>query len=80
LEWRYLLEQNSYAYLFWNGAYYENRSVNKFIHDTPYGFGLGLSFETKAGIFSLNYAIGKQFNNPIDIRAAKVHFGLISFF
>lgn len=80
LEWRYLLEQNSYAYLFWNGAYYENRSVNKFIHDTPYGFGLGLSFETKAGIFSLNYAIGRQFNNPIDIRAAKVHFGLISFF
>lgn len=80
LEWRYLLEQNSYAYLFWNGAYYENRSINKFIHDTPYGFGLGLSFETKAGIFSLNYAIGRQFNNPIDIRAAKVHFGLISFF
>lgn len=80
LEWRYLLEQNSYAYLFWNGAYYENRSINKFIHDTPYGFGLGLSFETKAGIFSLNYAIGRQFNNPIDIRTAKVHFGLISLF
>lgn len=80
LEWRYLLEQNSYAYIFWNGAYYENRSINKFIHDTPYGFGLGLSFETKAGIFSLNYAIGRQFNNPIDIRAAKMHFGLISFF
>jgi outer membrane protein assembly factor BamA len=80
IEYRYLLEQNSYAYIFWNGAYYENRSVNKFIHDTPHGFGLGLSFETKAGIFSLNYAIGKQFNNPIDIRAAKIHFGIISFF
>lgn len=80
IEWRYLLEQNSFAYLFWNGAYYENRSNNKFIHDTPYGFGLGISFETKAGIFSLNYAIGRQFNNPIDIRTAKVHFGLISFF
>lgn len=80
LEWRYLLEQNSYAYVFWNGAYYENRANQKFLHDTPYGFGLGLSFETKAGIFSLNYAIGSQFNNPINIRAAKVHFGLISFF
>ena len=80
VEWRYLLEQNSYTYLFWNGAYYENRTNNKFIHDTPYGFGLGLSFETKAGVFSLNYALGRQFNNPINIRAAKVHFGLISYF
>lgn len=80
VEARYLLEKNSYAYLFWNGAYYEKKLNNSFVADSPYGFGAGLSFETKAGIFSLSYALGKQFNNPIQLRSGKVHFGIISFF
>ena len=82
VELRYLLEQNSYAHVFWNGAYYENTSIN-FTgdrYDTPYGFGAGVSFETKAGIFSISYALGKQFNNPILLRAGKVHFGIVSYF
>ncbi|MCX6181458.1 MAG: hypothetical protein NT150_05995 [Bacteroidetes bacterium] len=48
--------------------------------DHPYGFGAGFSFETKAGIFSLNYAIGKQLGNPIDFGAAKIHFGFLNQF
>jgi outer membrane protein assembly factor BamA len=79
-EYRYLFEQNSYLFAFWNGAYYEARTVNKFVHDTPYGFGAGVSFETKAGIFSLSYALGKQFDNPIYFKSAKIHFGIINYF
>ena len=80
VEYRFLFEQNSYLCVFWNGAYYESRTVNKFIHDTPYGFGIGVSFETKAGILSLNYALGKQFDNPVYFKQAKIHIGIINYF
>lgn len=80
LEYRYILEQNSYMYLFGDGAWYENNSVKNYIHDTPYGFGAGISFQTKAGIFSISYALGSQFNNPIQLRSGKIHFGIVNYF
>jgi len=80
LEYRYLLEENSFLFAFINGAWYENKAINRNITDTPYGFGAGISFQTKAGIFNISYALGKQFNNPIEFRTAKVHFGITSLF
>lgn len=80
LEYRYLLEQNSYLYLFTDGAWYENNSRDAYVNDMPFGFGAGISFETKAGIFSINYALGKQFDNPIQLRSGKVHFGILGYF
>jgi outer membrane protein assembly factor BamA len=80
IEYRFLLDPNSYLFAFFDGAYYENRSTNKRITDRPFGFGLGISFFTKIGVFSLNYALGKQFQNPIDFRAGKIHFGVLSYF
>jgi outer membrane protein assembly factor BamA len=80
LEYRYLLEQNSYLYIFGDGAYYENNNVQSFVHDTPIGFGAGISFETKAGIFSINYALGKQFDNPVQLKSGKIHFGIVNYF
>ncbi len=80
LEYRYILEQNSYLFIFGNMAYYENRASNKFIHDHPYGYGGGITFETKLGIFSFTYALGKQFDNPVLLRDGKVHFGLVNYF
>jgi translocation and assembly module TamA len=80
LEFRYLLERNSYFLLFFDQAYYENRNPNNPINDSPLGFGGGINFETKAGIFSIIYALGKQFDNPVDLRAGKIHFGFSSLF
>ena len=82
MEYRFLFEENSYLFFFSEGAYYENQSItfSGDRYDMPYGFGAGISFETKAGIFSINYALGKQFNNPIDLRAGKVHFGIVNYF
>jgi outer membrane protein assembly factor BamA len=80
VEYRYLFDKNSAIFLFANAAYYENISRNNRVFDRPYGFGSGIFFETKAGIFSLTYALGKQFNNPILLRSGKIHFGLVSVF
>jgi hemolysin activation/secretion protein len=80
LEYRYILEQNSYMYVFGDGAWYENKSVKDYVRDTPYGFGGGISFQTKAGIFSISYALGSQFNNPIQLRSGKIHFGIVNYF
>jgi len=80
LEYRYLFEENSFLFLFWNGAYYENRAVNRNIRDYPYGAGAGISFQTKPGIFSISYALGSQFGNPIEFKTAKLHFGITSLF
>jgi len=80
LEYRFLLERNSYLFAFADMAYYENTALNNRMVDRPIGFGAGMSFETKAGIFSLSYALGRQQQNPILLRTGKVHFGLVNYF
>lgn len=80
MELRYLLQQNSNVLLFWNGAWYENAMRKPVLTDMPFGFGAGLNFETGAGVFSLYYAVGKQFDNPISFNRAKIHFGFVNYF
>ncbi len=75
VEPRLLIGQNSAIYLFGDIAWYESKRINTLISDTPYGFGLGINIDTKAGIFKLSYALGKQFNNPMKFSDSKVHFG-----
>lgn len=79
IEYRYLLDRNSHVFLFYDQSWYENTS-SKLITDTPYGFGAGFSFGTNLGIFSISYALGKQFDNPILLRDGKIHFGYIAYF
>ena len=80
IEYRYILEQNSFLFTFINTAYYTNKSRNIDLHDSPLGFGAGINFETKIGIMSISYALGKQFDNPIYFRNGKIHFGIVNYF
>ncbi|MCK5856286.1 MAG: BamA/TamA family outer membrane protein [Bacteroidales bacterium] len=80
LEWRLLLERNSFISVFWNKAYVENSAGAQTTYDQPMGFGAGLSFETKAGIFAISYALGQQLGNPIEFSQAKIHFGYMALF
>ncbi len=79
-EYRFLFEENSAFYVFADQGWYEKKSATSFLTDTPIGFGAGVNFETKAGIFTFNYAIGQQFDNPILVRNAKVSFGFRNIF
>ncbi len=80
LELRYLFDKNSNFYLFYDMVFYQQKTVFSKFEDIPMGFGAGINFSTKAGIFSLTYAVGKQKDNPFLIYSAKIHFGFISVF
>lgn len=79
LEYRFLLDQNSFLFAFFDQSWYENRAT-AYRTDTPFGLGAGLSFGTNLGTFSLSYALGSQQGNPLLFRDGKVHFGYIAFF
>lgn len=78
-EYRFLVDKNSFAFAFFDQSWYENNS-QKYYKDAPFGFGVGFSFGSKIGIFSISYALGKQFNNPIQLKNSKIHFGYIAYF
>lgn len=82
VEYRFLFSTNSHFKLFWNGAYYEDKSFGhaKDIYDWPWGLGAGANIETGNYILSLMYALGKQKGNNFDLRTGKVHFGITNYF
>ena len=79
LEYRFLFEQNSAFFLFFDEAWYE-KNLTVYYKDYLTSLGLGVFFRTKAGIFSLSYALGKEQNGYFQIKNAKIHFGYVSSF
>ncbi len=80
VEYRLLLEQNSFLFVFFNQAFYEDKSKVDVFSDQPYGLGTGINFETKAGIFSFTYAVGSLQDQALSFRDARIHFGLVNLF
>ncbi len=79
LEYRYLYEKNANIRVFTDLAFLKNQEVNsdfQFI----FGFGIGVSLETKAGIFNIDYAMGKRENEILQLSDAKVHIGYVNNF
>ncbi|MCC7246789.1 MAG: BamA/TamA family outer membrane protein [Saprospiraceae bacterium] len=80
-EFRLLLGRNSYMSAFADVGYLENITAQKRIFLHPLGLGVGLNFETQAGIFGISVAVGRaQPGQSFDPRGAKFHLGYISLF
>ena len=80
LEYRFLLSRASYLFGFVDGAYVERKTSIDTKRAFYGGAGLGISLETKTGLFSLAYAAGKRPNAALNLREAKIHFGFITLF
>ena len=80
LEYRYLIGMNSFIFSFLDGGWARNDIPSYNLSQAYMGVGLGLAFETKAGIFNISYAIGKQGSDGFNFRAAKIHIGYLNFF
>ena len=74
-ELRYIFGKRAYFQLFFDMATLEKHTSTAYVFDIPFGFGTGISFDTKAGILAFNYAIGRQMNNPIRLAEGKITFG-----
>ena len=80
VEYRYLVGQNSFFYVLADGGWGRNNSQQNKVSYTYFSTGLGLSFETKAGIFNLAWAVGKRNDTEFNLRQSKVHFGFLNYF
>ena len=79
-EYRYLLGQNSFLSAFVDyGVSTNNALVNK-ISNNFLGAGVGMAFETKAGIFNITYAAGKRDDQKFNLRQSKIHLGYVNYF
>lgn len=79
IEPRYLLSQNSYFFLFSDFGFINRNYPSLNRQDTPISIGLGMVFETKAGLFNMAYAAG-ALEGGIQFRNSKIHFGYVNFF
>jgi len=82
LEYRYLYitGQNSYLYAFADGGWGKNDSQGMNASYTYFGTGIGMNFETKAGIFNLAWAVGKRNDTEFNLRQSKIHIGFVNYF
>ena len=80
LELRIFTEETSYFMIFADYSQFVTEIEGDFQQNTPLGFGGGLSFTTRAGIFNMVYAIGKERGGTINFNNSVVNFGLVSRF
>ncbi|MDD2636497.1 MAG: ShlB/FhaC/HecB family hemolysin secretion/activation protein [Bacteroidales bacterium] len=79
-ELRYIFEENSALFLFYDIAYTEKRFTIENNYNILMGAGAGLDLNTNAGVFSIVFAVGKQNENPFLFNSSKIHFGYRSSF
>lgn len=79
-EYRFLLSQRSYVFLFFDAGYYlKNEDKKRGIAENKAiktGYGFGMNIETNLGILSVSYALAK--GDPLN--EGKVHFGFVGEF
>lgn len=73
LEYRFLLNRNSYFQIFYDFGFFDMSlsKGEKYLQ----ALGGGVVLNTKGGILSLIYAVGKQNPQRFDLKTAKVHIG-----
>ena len=79
-EYRYLLGQNSFLSAFVDYGLSSNTSQEIKVNNNFLGAGVGMAFETKAGIFNITYAAGKRDEQKFNLRQSKIHLGYVNYF
>lgn len=81
VEYRYLLGRNSFLFSFVDVGWAKNTSASSSGFSNNFlGAGLGMAFETKAGIFNISYAAGKRDDTKLNLRQSKIHLGYVNYF
>lgn len=79
LEQRFILEQNSWLFVFADYAYLQNPvEAPRIVR--PLGLGVGMVYETRAGLVSVSYAVGRTDQIPFQPSRGRIHIGLVNQF
>jgi outer membrane protein assembly factor BamA len=78
-EYRYLIGMNSNFFAFVDGGWARHPMLEAPNH-AYVSSGAGLSFETKAGIFNIVWAVGKRDDTDFNLRQSKIHLGFVNYF
>lgn len=77
LEYRYLLADQSRAFVFVDGGYFSRKETNsKIVEDYKFSYGFGLRIETRLGIIGIDYGLGEGRG----LTSGLVHIGLTNKF
>ncbi len=80
LEYRFLMDENSYAFLFFDAGHFLRKEIKKEavpeLKGLKTGYGLGLGIGTGLGLLNVSYALGEGDG----ISKGKIHFGIQSGF
>jgi outer membrane protein insertion porin family len=80
LEYRFLMSQRSFAFLFYDAGYYLRKAEpeRNILELSGYktGYGLGLNLETGLGVMTVSFALAKGDS----FSQGKIHFGLVNDF
>ncbi len=80
-EFRSLISLNSYLFGFIDAGLTKTKFLNTNANNVFVGSGIGIVYETKAGLLNLSLALGKRNDVPFSLRqASKIHFGYINYF
>ena len=79
VEFRLLTGMNSAFFAFVDGGW-GKYPLDKVQSHTYFATGAGLSFQTKAGLLNVTYAVGKRDDVQFNLRQSKIHIGFVSFF
>ena len=80
-EYRLLIGPNSHLAAFTDYGYLENITNRTRVFQRPWGFGAGIDFETRSGVFGIKLAVGRNdAGQAVDFRAAKFHLGYVNLF
>jgi hemolysin activation/secretion protein len=79
-EWRYFTDPSTFFCVFIDQGIVNYQVINQQETDYPTGIGVGTSFSTGTGVFSINYALGRDRNNTFDLGTSKLHLGVAARF
>lgn len=78
-EFRLLTGLNSNFFAFVDGGWGKS-PLDKIQSHTYISTGAGLSFQPKAGLINVTWAVGKRDDTDLNLRQSKIHIGFVSFF
>jgi len=80
VEFRYLLDRTSHLVLLSDVGFLRSVENNVPLLKIPLGVGLGGQIRTAGGIFRIIFAVGKQADQPFNLKNAKIHLGYVGVF